>query len=264
MSSSFQVGLDGIADPRDTVVTYPCGMYIKGCIEQVYTEYSARYDSIQSEWDYDRDVSFVTDLLDESDPGECRLLDVGCGTGEHTRRFVEAGFDVTAIDPNEGMVDRAREKVDATFQVTGLPGTLVTDAFDVIVAIRGVINHLPREDLDRAIADVVAHLAADGVFVFDNSPLPSDGNHPGLKVGAVEDGNYGRIVQMNPGEDGRLHWDQIVVTPDRKVLVDTRPLTPFDDIEIAAALSDHGLVFEPVDGFGPTDSRTVFVCTPDP
>lgn len=230
-------------------------------MEQLYTEYPGLYDAIQSDWEYDRDISFVQAALDGQAPSECRLLDIGCGTGEHTRRFVEAGFDVTAIDPNEGMLDRARTKADATYYAAGIPGIPVDDTFDVIVAIRGVINHLPPEELDSAIADVAAQLASDGVFIFDNSPLPSDGNHPALDVGTVEAGNYGRIVQMTPGGDGRLRWDQLVITPDSEILVDTRRMTPFDDIDIASALVDNGLAFEPVDGFGPADSRTVFVCT---
>lgn len=232
-------------------------------MEQLYTAYPALYDAIQSDWDYDRDVSFVTDLLEGRAPGDCRLLEVGCGTGEHTRRFADAGFDVTAIEPNEGMLDRAREKVDVTYQTAGLPNIPVEETFDVVVAIRGVINHLPPEDLGPAIADLVAHLASDGILVFDNSPLPSDGNQPAIDVGTVDDDYYARIVQMNPGPGERLHWDQIVITPDDTVLVDTREMTPFDDLDIATALSTHDIVFEPFDGFGPSDSRTVFVCKSD-
>lgn len=232
-------------------------------MEQLYTEYSTLYDAIQSDWDYDRDVSFVTDFLEGRDPRDSRLLEVGCGTGEHTRRFVEAGFDVTAIDPNESMIDRAREKVTVTYHTAGIPGIPVDETFDVIVAIRGVINHVPPEDLDAAIHDLVSHLASDGILVFDNSPLPSDGNHPAIDVGTTDGDHYARIVQMNPREDDRLDWDQIVVTPEGTVFVDTRQITPFDDLEIATALSAHDIVFEPFEGFGPSDSRTVFVCKPD-
>lgn len=230
-------------------------------MDRLYSEYPAIYDSIQSEWDYDRDVSFVIDLLDGRDPKECRLLEVGCGTGEHTRRFVEAGFDVTAIDPNDGMLDRAHEKVEATYLAAAIPAIPVDDTFDVIVAIRGVINHVPPEDLDEAIADLVFHLASDGILVFDNSPLPADGNQPAVDVGTAEEGNYARIVQMNSGEDDCLRWDQIVVAPSGELFIDTRQMSPFDDLEIAASLSRHGIEFEHFDGFGPADSRTVFVCT---
>lgn len=230
-------------------------------MEQLYTEYPVLYDAIQSDWDYNRDVTFVTDLLDR-DPRDCRLLEIGCGTGNHTRLFADAGFDVTAVEPNEGMLRRARETADASYHDGGLPDLPVADTFDVVVAIRGVINHVSPGELDAALADMVGHLAADGLLVFDNSPLPPEGNSPAIDIGSLNGDQYARVVQMNPGPGDRLHWDQILLTPGGEVVVDTREMTPFDDLEIAAALSTHDTVFEPADGFGPADSRTVFVCRP--
>ena len=216
-------------------------------MERLYTDHPDLYDAIQSEWDYDRDCAFVRELHDR-DPADLTLLEVGCGTGEHTRRFAEAGYDVTAIDPNEGMLSRASDKVDVEYHADGVPGIPVDREFDLIVAIRGVINHLPPEQLGPAIGDLVAHLSEDGVLVFDNSPLPPEGNDVAIDTGATDDGTYARLVQMNPDGDGRLAWDQIVVTPDGQIYADTRLMTPFADIDIAAALSGHGLDIEPVDG----------------
>lgn len=231
-------------------------------MEQLYTEYPELYDAIQSDWDYDRDCAFVQQLHETPEPGAARLLEVGCGTGEHTRRFADAGYDVTAVDPNEGMLDRARTKTDVEFHAAGVPGLPVDDKFDVIVAIRGVINHLPPAQLEPAIAELVSHLAPGGVLVFDNSPLPSEGNEPALETGTVGEQRYARIVQMRSGEDGRLHWEQVVFPPDGTILIDSQRMTPFEDVEIAAVLSTHGLEIELFDGYGRGDSRTVFVGTP--
>lgn len=38
-----------------------------------------------------------------------RLLDLGCGTGEHARFFAEKGFEVVGVDVSDTMLDRARE-----------------------------------------------------------------------------------------------------------------------------------------------------------
>ncbi|HKL30607.1 MAG TPA: class I SAM-dependent methyltransferase, partial [Natrialbaceae archaeon] len=80
--------------------------------ERLYSEYPALYDAIQSSWDYDRDVAFVEAARERHDVAGDRLLEIGCGTGEHTKRFADAGDDVTAIDPFEGMLSLAREKCD--------------------------------------------------------------------------------------------------------------------------------------------------------
>jgi len=65
------------------------------------------------------------------------LLEIGCGTGEHTRRFVDEGFEVTALDKYEGMLSIAREKCDADFRRETLPDIALDESFDVVVAMTG-------------------------------------------------------------------------------------------------------------------------------
>ena len=38
-------------------------------------------------------------------PAGARVLDLGCGTGISARLFAKHGYAVTAIDPNEAMLD---------------------------------------------------------------------------------------------------------------------------------------------------------------
>ncbi len=229
--------------------------------EQLYAEYPELYDAIQSEWDYDRDVSFVTERAPPEESSERRLLEVGCGTGEHTRRFVEAGFAVTAVDPNDRMLSVAHEKTTATFRQQALSDLSVEGQFDVIVAIRGVINYIAPAELADALQVLEGHLADGGVLVFDNSPLPPEGNQPALDIGATEAGHYARLVQMNPAGEKRLSWDSVVFTSDGEFFIDTHEMTPFDDMTIAIALSELDLSVEPFDGYGPEDRRTVFVAS---
>ncbi|MFB6173873.1 MAG: class I SAM-dependent methyltransferase [Halobacteriales archaeon] len=229
--------------------------------ERLYTEHPELYDLIQSGWDYDCDVAFVLDALGRDEGDGARLLEVGCGTGEHTRRFVDVGFDVTALDKHEGMLSVAGEKCDADVRQEALPDLAVGGAFDAVVAIRGVINHLAPADLDPAIGALAARVADGGVLVFDNAPLPPEGNHPAIDVGTTPDGEYGRIAQHVPREDGRLDWNAITVGPEGTVVVNSRPMTPFEDATIAAALDRAGLTVETVEGYGPDDDRTVFVAT---
>ncbi|ELZ51300.1 type 11 methyltransferase [Halorubrum coriense DSM 10284] len=240
----------------------------------LYDERPRLYDAIQSDWAYDRDVDFVRDALVDRDVDPERLLEVGCGTGEHTRRFATCGVDVTAIDVHEGMLAVAREKCDAAaaidgrgavdFHRTGLPDPAVGDAgpFDVAVAIRGVVNHLAPDDLDPALAALRDRLRPGGVLVFDNSPLPVDGNRPGLDVGRDADGaiEYVRVAHHVATDDGRLDWRAVTFTPDGDPFTDRRRMTPFSDDRIADALAGAGFdEVDVVDGYGPDDARSVFV-----
>lgn len=225
--------------------------------EHLYTEYPELYDAIQSGWNYDRDVQFLHEALMRHDIDGNRLLEVGCGTGEHTTRLAAAGFDVTAVDKHAGMLDRAREKCDANFHRMALPD-LPSGRFDAIVAIRGVVNHLPPDALEPALSAIETHLAGGGLVVFDNSALPAEGNDLALDDGTDDDPAYARIARHVPTDDGRLEW-QSVVFSDETCFVNTRRMTPFEDEQIAAALDDHEFEVERHDGYGPQDHRTVFV-----
>jgi SAM-dependent methyltransferase len=261
--------------------------------DDLYDERPRLYDAIQSEWEYDRDVDFVFDALADrgvdldaladrgvdldalADPE--RLLEVGCGTGEHTRRFAARGLDVTAVDPHEEMLAVAREKCAGVehvapaggdggveFRRTGLPDPDLggADPFDAAVAVRGVVNHLPPGDLDPALAALYDRLRSGGVLVFDNSPLPPDGNRPGLDVGRDADGEieYVRVAHHVATGDGRLDWRAVTFTPDGDAFTDSRRMTPFADDRIADALAAAGFAaVDVVDGYGPDDERSVFV-----
>lgn len=229
--------------------------------ERVYTDYPELYDAIQSDWDYDRDVSFVTETLTERGVEGKQLLEIGCGTGEHTRRLVAEGFDVTAVDKYDGMLGVAKNKCNVDFRRMALPDIAIDEDFDVVVAMRGVLNHVPREDLAVSLEALADLLEDGGVLIFDNSPLPPDGNHPALDVGTVKDGDYARIAQHVPAENGRLDWREVVFTPDGDFFVNSRKMTPYDDGTIATALSELGFSVQTSDGYGPDDHRAVFVAT---
>lgn len=227
--------------------------------ERLYTEYPELYDAIQSAWPYDRDVDFVADVLGEYEIDGERLLEVGCGTGEHTRRFVAAGFDVTAVDKYAGMLEVAADKCQADFHRTALPDLDVAGEYDAVVMIRGVVNHLPPEALCDSLETLADQLTPGGVLVFDNARLPPAGNHPALDVGTTDGGDYARIAQQVPLGDRRLEWREVVFTPDGDFFVNSRGMTAFEDDTITDALAESGFTVDTVEGYGPDDRRTVFI-----
>ena len=56
-----------------------------------------------------REEALITRVLAET-PSK-RVLDLGCGTGEHTRLMAGLGYEVVAIDASEPALDSAQEQL---------------------------------------------------------------------------------------------------------------------------------------------------------
>src|SRR5918912_2665406 len=103
-----------------------------------------------------------------------RILELGIGTGETTRRVLELhpGAHLTGIDVSASMLDRAREEFpDADLRVARLEDPLPDGPFDLVVSTLAV-HHLDpagKADLFRRIAAV---LRPGGRFVLADVVVP--------------------------------------------------------------------------------------------
>ncbi len=97
----------------------------------------------------DRMLERVLGLMGLADGA--RVLDAGCGTGEHTIRLAKRGYVCTGVDLSEPALERARraageQEVTARvrFISCGLEDlSLLGDGFDAVHC-RGVLMHIPR------------------------------------------------------------------------------------------------------------------------
>ena len=102
----------------------------------VPADYDDWYDTPRGRWIGNCEFDLLAHLLDAR-PGDT-LLDVGCGTGYFSRRFVrEAGLNVTGCDHSPEMLRVASDKSpDVPFAVADamcLP--FADDAFDHVIAV---------------------------------------------------------------------------------------------------------------------------------
>lgn len=209
--------------------------------ETLYAERPDVYDALYAEKDYGQEVEFVVSQFAERGNGGDRVLVVGCGTGEHSRRLVERGFDVTAVDKYEAMVARARTKSDATFRVGALPDLPVEGPFDLVFVPFTVVNHLRRDDLSASLRAVVDVLGDDGVLVFDQLLVSDDEHRPRMHTADRPEGTYGRLVDVHHVEGDRYRWDSFVLTPEGDVFVDAHDLTNYDPAYLVGVLEGLGL-----------------------
>ena len=89
-----------------------------------------------------------------------RVLDVGAGTGELAARAAGLGADVTAVDPDAGMLDLVATALDRSrVRQAALPDLPFTDASFGVVLASFVVNHVPDP---RAAVRELARVAAPG------------------------------------------------------------------------------------------------------
>lgn len=228
--------------------------------DPVYDANPAVYDAINADWDYDRDLQFLREAATRTGTEPESALEIGCGTGEHTRRLARE-YTVTAVDPAAGALRRAREKLEPTVTLCqgGLPALPTRETFDLVVAIRGVINHVPPDQLSAALDTLARRVTDDGVVVFDNAPLPPGGNEPGLDDGSDRTPAYVRVACHQTRADGRLNWREVLFLADGRVIRNTRPITPFSTRRLTRGLNDRFDTVEIHSGYGADDDRPVFV-----
>ena len=102
-----------------------------------------------------------------------RVLDVGCGTGLLATRLAEAGYEVTGVDPSEGMLEILAARTPEVDAVSGSGTSLPfqDDSFDVVLSV-AVMHHIAdAEDVRQTLFEMIRVVRPSGrVLVWDHNP----------------------------------------------------------------------------------------------
>jgi SAM-dependent methyltransferase len=192
-------------------------------------------------WDIGRPQPIVQRLADAGEING-RVLDVGCGTGEHTLLAAALGLDAVGVDIAPKAVAIARRKaaergLDARFQVLDVAHLATLDqTFDTVIDC-GLLHTLPEQAIP-AFVDALASVMRPGgryhlLCVSDRQPGLAGPRRTsrGFIRATFRDG--WEIVAIDEAElavtiaDGALHaWHAVIVRshPERPGL--TRPRQP--------------------------------------
>jgi len=143
------------------------------------------YDAFSE--DYDRFVNwparlafempFFHDLFERHQVR--RVLDLACGTGHHAIAFAQQGYEATAADLSQAMVERARANVaQAAVNVPvyrrgfGELARSLSGPYDAITCLGNSLPHLTTERaLAEALRDMAAAIKPGGLVVIQNRNL---------------------------------------------------------------------------------------------
>lgn len=128
------------------------------------------YDTLMKDAPYEEWCLYTKSMIQNYLPKAQSILDLGCGTGEITRRLHNDGFKMTGVDLSSDMLTIAEQKSPASIQwlrqdVTELEGL---SEFDCVISYCDVMNYLVEEEqvLD-AFSNAYDALVPGGLFIFD-------------------------------------------------------------------------------------------------
>jgi SAM-dependent methyltransferase len=117
--------------------------------------------------------SFFIDVLKEC--GAQKILDVATGTGYHSVRLLEAGFDVVSADGSPEMLYRAFENAKSQGEILRTVqvdwrwlAQDIHEKFDAVICLGNSFTHLFSEnDRRKALAEFYSVLHHDGLLILD-------------------------------------------------------------------------------------------------
>lgn len=149
------------------------------CSMQAYTSFAAVYDKFMNNVPYMEWADYLTSLLSEFGVTEGLVCELGCGTGQMTRRLAARGYDMIGIDSSFEMLNLAREQEDlekGSEPVSSGILYLQQDMCEIelygtvaaFVSICDSMNYLTtEEELRQVFLRVNNYLDSRGIFIFD-------------------------------------------------------------------------------------------------
>ena len=208
----------------------------------------------------EREAPFLREVL--AGAPSRRLLDLGCGTGEHARFLHAEGFAVTGVDASDAQLAQAREAGPGPEFVKGdlaELGAAVSGPFGAAISLGNGLPHLHGPEMERFLVHLAALLAPGAPVLFQvlNYDRILDARATSLPLNVREDEGE-RVVflrLMDPRPDGTvlfnpttLRWRPGAEPPVEVVTGKNVLLKGWRRAEIEAALEAAGFRVEEVFG----------------
>ena len=145
-----------------------------------YTKMACFYDELYKNKNYKREVDFIEKFLNSK---EDKILDAGCGTGNHAKILQDKGYNIYGFDLSPQMVEIANTKVNNNFEVANLLFYSTEKKFDLIISFYAVFNHLKSyKEFSFALQNLLRLLNKNGTLIIDlHNPQNNGGKVDDIK-----------------------------------------------------------------------------------
>jgi SAM-dependent methyltransferase len=159
----------------------------------VFTESAPLYDLIYSSFkNYPAESAQIAELLKSIDPSYHRLLDVGCGTGEHACLLAARhGFAVDGLDIDPEFVRIAQNKnPSGRFVEADMSDFSLDTRYDAVLCLFSSIGYVKTLDrLERTLGCFRAHIRPQGCVIVE----------PWFPPGKLEQGHHSERIGERAG-----------------------------------------------------------------
>ena len=137
----------------------------------MYETFARVYDTFMDEVPYDAWAGYLVRELKAHGIGDGLVLDLGCGTGQMTRRLAQAGYDMIGVDSSPDMLEIAQERkggLDILYLMQDMREFELYGTVRCVISTCDSLNYMTtQEDLVKVFRLVDNYLDPGGLFLFD-------------------------------------------------------------------------------------------------
>ncbi|SDK52910.1 class I SAM-dependent DNA methyltransferase [Sediminibacillus albus] len=138
-----------------------------------YAKLAFVYDLLMEDAPYDEWAAFAQSMFSGQNDNVRSIIDLGCGTGQITKRLSKSGYKMTGIDNSEEMLSLAKhsaaeEQQNIEWFHADLRKMKGFHSFDAAISFCDVINYITDEEsLSTVFGNINRTLKHHGLFLFD-------------------------------------------------------------------------------------------------
>lgn len=145
---------------------------------------------------------------------DCRILDLGCGSGRDSKYFTGKGYDVVAVDPSPAMCRKTEESAGVTTYMMKAEELSFENEYDAVWACASLL-HVSRADQVDVLQKICRALRPEGVLYCSWKYGKQDRLEGGRSFTDFDENELDRILPEIPELKLIKSWVTIDVRPDR-------------------------------------------------
>ena len=136
------------------------------------SSFAKYYDRMYHDKNYESDCKFIIRILKHYQNSKPKtILDLGCGTGNHSLILARKNFDVVGIDKSKTAIKIAKKKSKkydyVNFFAEDMSGFFLNKKFDLCMSMFNSMCYLNKTDFSKTITNIKLHLKNKGLLIFD-------------------------------------------------------------------------------------------------